>query len=555
MDRWTRKEVAEGKGKNMGIGEEKNVKSPASMPKCPARKDTRAPTRKDSVQIDEALCSVCTICSSVCPLKAISTTEKEHKVKLDIEKCQACGICVSACPVSAIYTVYYDSDSLINYVKKSIRETGLNSLVLMCRSNSPLPRKVEEALGKQNLDESISLRLPCVGRVSPELLFKILASGIRKITIVPCEEDFCRFKEGSRIGTRRFKLIQALLDQLNLENALSVVRGLPRAHVETEKCISCGDCVEVCPEEAIQLKSAPRVAELNVDKCSGCGACVVVCPTLAVSIEGFEHKTMFDSISDSKLPYDRIEEEDGKPRILVLCCQWSEFSALDETRRRISKDNLLFMELPCAARVESLHILKALRTGFDGVFVAACRKDECRIGKGSERAERRILALKKLLSHVNLENRLEICFVSPRHPGEFNTHLDSFRKALTELGPLHLEPDKSMMLEAAIEALKFERPRLILERSQILLEKGNVFGEKVSQEEFGQMLKPIEGEFMRRRIVLSLGENALSVKEIAKKVKVSPGEVLRNMISLERDGLVSVQEIEGNSPRYRTTRE
>jgi DNA-binding transcriptional ArsR family regulator len=95
---------------------------------------------------------------------------------------------------------------------------------------------------------------------------------------------------------------------------------------------------------------------------------------------------------------------------------------------------------------------------------------------------------------------------------------------------------------------------LILERSQILLEKGNVFGEKVSQEEFYQILKPIEEEFMRRRIVLSIGENALSVKEIAKKVKLSPQEVLRNMISLERDGLVSVQEIEGNSPRYRTAR-
>jgi len=414
---------------------------------------------------------------------------------------------------------------------------------------------VEEALGKQNSDESISLQMPCVGRVSPELIFKILASGIRKIAIVPCEEDFCRFKEGSRIGTRRFRLIQALLDQLNLKNALTVVRGLPRAHVETEKCISCGDCVEVCPDDAIQLKSAPRVAELNVEKCSGCGACVVVCPTLAVDIEGFEHRAMFDSISASKLPYDRIEEEDRKPhpRILVLCCQWAEFSALDKIRREISRDNFFLIEIPCAARVESLHILEAFRRGFDGVFISACRKDECRTGKGSERAERRILTLKQLLSHFNLENRLEIHFVSPRHVGEFNTRLNSFKKTLTKLGSLHLELDKSNRLDAAIEALNFERPRLILERSQILLEKGNVFGEKVSQEDFDRIIQPIEGEFMRRRIVLSIRENALSVKEIAEKVKVPPREVLRNLISLERDGLVSVQEIEGNSPRYRTT--
>jgi len=498
---------------------------------------------------------MCKICSSVCPLEAISTTEKVGEVKLEIDKCQVCGICVSACPVSAIETVYYDSDSLISYVKKSMNETGLNNLVLTCRSNSLLPNKVREALKKQGLDQFISLRLPCVGRISPELLLRALAAGIKKIIVVPCEEDYCRFKEGSRVSTRRFGLMQALLDQLNLGTALTVIRGLPRADIETEKCISCGDCVEVCPCEAIQITSTPRVAELNADKCSGCGACVVVCPTLAIRIEGYEHKTMFHSISSSRLLVDKIKKKGKKLVVLVLCCQWSEFSALDEVRSGILKDNILFMELPCAARVESLHILEAFHTGFDGVLVAACRKGECKLEKGNEKAERRISALKKLLSQVNLENRVEICFVSPKYLGEFNTYLNSFLRTLTKLGPLHLEVDKKTRLEGVIEALNCERPRLILERSQILQAKGkNVFDEKVSQEELDQMLKPIEKEFMKRRIVLSLGEDTLTVREIAQKIEASPGEVLRNMISLEQDGLISVDGIEGNSPKYRRAR-
>jgi len=528
----------------MVVSKERNEESSGPTLRCAKS--------KDSVQINENSCGSCTICSSVCPLKAIATTGKKGEVKLEIEKCQVCGICVSACPASAIETVYYDSDSLINYIEKSMRETGLNRLLLTCRSNNPLPAKVREALKNQSLDEFISLRLPCVGRVAPELLLKALALGINKIAVVPCEEDYCRFKEGSRIGNRRFKLVQTLLDQLNLGNALTVVRGLPRAHIETEKCISCGDCVDVCSNEAIQLKSSPRVAELDIDKCSGCGACVGVCPTLAISIEGFEQKTMINSISSSRLPDGMIKKRDRKPAVLVLCCQWSEFSALDEIRGSISKDNQLFMELPCAARIDSQHILEAFHTGYDGVLVAVCKKDECKLGKGNEKAERRTMALKTLLSRFKLENRLEICFASPRYPKEFKTYLDSFTKTLTKLGPVDLDSEKSKNLEAAIEALNFERPRLILERSQILLEKGrNVFNEKVSREEFDQMLKPIEKEFMRRRIVLSMEEDALSVKEIAHKVGASPREVLTSMISLEQDGLVSVEEIKGNSPKYR----
>jgi len=507
-------------------------------------------TPKASIQINETYCSVCTICSSVCPFEAISTIKETGEVKLDIEKCQVCGICVSACPVSAIETAYYDSDSLISYIRKSMRETGLNSLVLTCRSNSTLP-KVKEALKKQGLEEFISLRLPCVGRVSPRLLLRALDMGIGKLIVVPCEEGYCRFKEGSRINTRRFKLLQALLDQLNLGTVLTVIRGLPKAHIETDGCVSCGDCVEVCPNEAIQLASTPRVAELNVDKCSGCGACAVVCPTLAIKVEGFEHEAISRSIFDSRLLINKMKKG-KKPTVLVFCCQWSEFSALDEIQSSILKDNILFMELPCAARVESLHILEAFHTGFDGVLVAACKKGECKLGKGSEKAERRISTLKKLLSQVNLENRLEIRFMSPKYLGEFNTHLNSFVETVKKLGPLRLDEDKKIRLEGVIEALNTERPRLILERSQILLEKGeNVFGETVSQEEFDEMLQTIENEFMKRRIRVSMGEDALSAKEIAQRIEASPREVLKNLISLERDGLVSVVGIEGNSPKYR----
>ena len=53
------------------------------------------------------------------------------------------------------------------------------------------------------------------------------------------------------------------------------------AVVEKEKCICCGACVDVCPENAIILR---QTALITIDKCIGCGTCVPECPNDAISL-------------------------------------------------------------------------------------------------------------------------------------------------------------------------------------------------------------------------------------------------------------------------------
>ena len=55
------------------------------------------------------------------------------------------------------------------------------------------------------------------------------------------------------------------------------------AKVDQEKCTGCGECVESCPVEAIELDG--DVAKVDEDTCSDCGACVDVCPTEAIEVE------------------------------------------------------------------------------------------------------------------------------------------------------------------------------------------------------------------------------------------------------------------------------
>ncbi len=43
-------------------------------------------------------------------------------------------------------------------------------------------------------------------------------------------------------------------------------------------CLGIGDCVEVCPENAISIDPEKHIAVIDWNKCIGCGLCVAACP-------------------------------------------------------------------------------------------------------------------------------------------------------------------------------------------------------------------------------------------------------------------------------------
>jgi len=61
----------------------------------------------------------------------------------------------------------------------------------------------------------------------------------------------------------------------------------------TDDCISCGQCVDICPMEAIELSGKGISVS---DECMGCGLCAFKCPEEAITME--ETQPMKDHILD-----------------------------------------------------------------------------------------------------------------------------------------------------------------------------------------------------------------------------------------------------------------
>ncbi len=68
------------------------------------------------------------------------------------------------------------------------------------------------------------------------------------------------------------------------------------AKVDEDICSGCGNCMSICPYEAIEMTDE-GVVRVEDALCEGCGACTAVCMTGAMSLVNYNKKQMFNLIS------------------------------------------------------------------------------------------------------------------------------------------------------------------------------------------------------------------------------------------------------------------
>ena len=53
---------------------------------------------------------------------------------------------------------------------------------------------------------------------------------------------------------------------------------------DSEKCVGCGGCIDLCPSTAISMIN--DVVTIDADLCTECSICVKVCPMRAPHVVG-----------------------------------------------------------------------------------------------------------------------------------------------------------------------------------------------------------------------------------------------------------------------------
>ncbi len=255
-------------------------------------------------------------------------------------------------------------------------------------------------------------------------------------------------------------------------------------------------------------------------------------------------------------------QDSFEPVILGFLCNWCSYAGADlaGVSRFQYPANVRIIRVMCSARVDPTIVLEAFIQGLDGVMVLGCHPGDCHYMTGNYHTEKRMQMTQKILESLGLSpGRLLVDWVSAAEGERFASLVKGYTEKVRELGPLGSEAgiergELVSRLLASKEALADERLRWLVGRERELVEEGNVFGESLSQEEFDRvMLESIRKEYEKSRILLVLKGEELTIREMGEKIGLPPRGVLKNLISLERDGLITVAQIDGSSPRYMRT--
>ena len=131
--------------------------------------------------IDEVKCASCLTCLRVCPLEAVEIGET---MLANPVRCQACGACATVCPANAIELSYWQSTDLgLEAPGAGVVGQGAEpAVMLLCEHGTDEHPPADQVL-----------RVPCLVRLKPIDLLRLFRQGFKRITLVPCEQEECKY--------------------------------------------------------------------------------------------------------------------------------------------------------------------------------------------------------------------------------------------------------------------------------------------------------------------------------------------------------------------------
>jgi hypothetical protein len=128
----------------------------------------------------------------------------------------------------------------------------------------------------------------------------------------------------------------------------------------------------------------------------------------------------------------------------------------------------------------------------------------------------------------------------------FAEHVNEFSEKTRQLGPF--DPREfELVLAAAWDALNSPRLRWLMGIEPQIIEKGNVYKEKIEEKEYWNLLKKaVEDEYHDALVLEVLKEDAQSVREIALKTGLPVYTVSLRLGELERRHKAKLKGYDGN---------
>ncbi len=203
-----------------------------------------------------------------------------------------------------------------------------------------------------------------------------------------------------------------------------------------QRCTQCKRCTVECPFGAINEDEKSNPIHMAT-RCRRCGICMGACPERIVSFKDYSVPLIGNMIKSIEVP----DEDEEKPRILVLACENDAYPALDVAGLHRMKYNawVRIVPLRCLGSMNLVWIADSLSKGFDGVLLLGCAHGDdyqCHFIRGSELSNIRLSKVSETLDRMALESeRVRYETLSINDYKKLPALLDEFAETIDEVGP------------------------------------------------------------------------------------------------------------------------
>ncbi len=206
-----------------------------------------------------------------------------------------------------------------------------------------------------------------------------------------------------------FKAIQCVEMLSRGETVLPRAGDISYPEFFLQRCTQCKRCTEECPFGTLNedVKGTPLP---NPTRCRRCGICLGACPERIVSFKNYSVDQIASMIKAIEVP----DEDEEKPRVLILACENDAYPAFDIAGQKGLTYSPFVRIIPvrCLGSVNVIWINEAFAKGFDGVMLFGCKYGDdyqCHFIRGSELMNTRGENVREKLKTMALENeRVEL---------------------------------------------------------------------------------------------------------------------------------------------------
>jgi len=236
-----------------------------------------------------------------------------------------------------------------------------------------------------------------------------------------------------------------------------------------------------------------------------------------------------------------------QPKIIGIICNWCCYGGADlcGVSRFQYPPHIRLIRVMCSARVDMLHIHRALTNGQDGIFVGGCHLCDCHyVTNGNFNAYSMVQVFRKILKHIGIfPERLRIEWVSAGEGIRFANFMNEYSAELIKLGPI----GKAEGIDAETLTFKLEAVKRIIPFIKLVLTQRLHVSERTEEayhkffhsEEFDRLFNEIIlDKLMKSQITMLLQKRNLSTSEIAASLGLTPSEVSKHMNDSSKQGLV-----------------